>query len=296
MLQATAAIGQPALMSLYEKAFAKHGLHAGQILVTRTDFENRTRYVNICNTLDALHKLHSVAIINENDTIAVDELDRFADNDTIAALVTNLLRADLMVLLTVVDGVLNQEGHLVDLVEQIDDVRSLVKRDRSALGSGGMASKLTAAKLVTDAGEGVVIANGRESNVLIKLLDGKRVGTIFTPARRKMTARQRWIVGAVRPAGWITIDAGAVEAVCSRGKSLLARGIIQVSGRFKRGDIVRIVGPDGVTVAHGICNYSRAQLDRIKGLKSHEIADALGHKPYDETIHRDNLVLTAGPG
>jgi glutamate 5-kinase len=294
MLQAAAAIGQPALMSLYERLFARHGLHVGQILVTRTDFENRTRYVNITNTLESLQRLGALAIFNENDTIAVEELDKFADNDTIAALVTNLLRADVLVLLTVVDGLLNQDGQLVDLVERIDDVQSLVKGDRSALGSGGMTGKLTAAKLVTDAGEGVVIANGREPNVLLKLLEGRRVGTIFTPAQRKMRAKQRWIAGAVRPTGRITIDAGAVEAVRSRGKSLLARGVMQVSGKFKRGDIVRILDPEGHTIAHGICNYSRSQLDKIKGLKSNEIEAALGHKTYDETIHRDNLVLTAG--
>ena len=294
MLQAAAAIGQPALMSLYERLFARHGLHVGQILVTRADFENRTRYVNITNTMASLQRLGALAIFNENDTIAVEELDRFADNDTIAALVTNLLRADVLVLLTVVDGLLNRDGQLVDLVERIDDVQSLVKRDRSTLGSGGMSGKLSAAKLVTDAGEGVVIANGREPNVLLKLLEGHRVGTIFAPAQRKMRAKQRWIAGAVRPTGKLVIDTGAADAVRSRGKSLLARGITHVSGKFKRGDIVRIVDPEGNTIAHGICNYSRSQLDKIKGLKSNEIAAALGHKPHDETIHRDNLVLTVG--
>jgi len=294
MLQAAAAIGQPALMSLYERLFARYGLHVGQILVTRADFENRARYVNITNTMASLQRLGALAIFNENDTIAIEELDRFADNDTIAALVTNLLRADVLVLLTVVDGLLNRDAQLVDLVERIDDVQSLVKRDRSTLGSGGMSGKLSAAKLVTDAGEGVVIANGRKPNVLLKLLEGQRVGTIFAPAQRKMRARQRWIAGAVRPTGKIVIDTGAADAVRSRGKSLLARGITHVSGKFKRGDIVRIVDPEGNTIAHGICNYSRSQLDKIKGLKSNEIAATLGHKPYDETIHRDNLVLTAG--
>jgi len=295
MIQATAAIGQPALMSIYERTLAKHGLHIGQILVTRADFEHRSRYVNISNTLSALRKLGAVPIINENDTTAVDELDKFADNDIIAALTTNLLRADLLVILTVVDGLLDHDGQLVDLVTSIDhETQSLVKSHRSALGSGGMTGKLNAAKLVVDAGEGVVIANGRVRDILPRLLDGKRVGTIFAPAKRKLSARQRWIFGAVRPAGKIKIDAGAAEALRTRGKSLLARGIVGTSGAFARGTVVRITAPDGGTIAHGLSNYSRQELEAIKGLKSNEIAACLGHKPFDEVIHRDNLVLTAG--
>ena len=186
VLQAAAAIGQPTLMSMYEQEFARHELLVGQVLVTRKDFEQRSRYVNISNTIEALHRLKAVPIINENDTVAVDELDRFADNDTIAALMTNLLRADLLVLLTVVDGLLDADGQLVDLVPAVsDDVKSLARTERSALGSGGMHSKLGAARLVTEAGEGVVIANGRHPDVLLKLLDGERVGTIFAPAAQQ---------------------------------------------------------------------------------------------------------------
>ncbi|MHC4443762.1 MAG: glutamate 5-kinase [Planctomycetota bacterium] len=295
MLQATAAIGQPVLMSLYETTFAKHGLHTGQILVTRDDFERRTRYVNISNTMAALHRLHAIPVINENDTTAVDELDRFADNDTIAALVTNLLRADLLVLLTVVEGLLDLDGQLVDLVPCVDQqVQSLVRGKRSALGSGGMTGKLEACKLVTSAGESAVIANGQQSEVLIKLLAGKRVGTIFAPSPRKMSARQRWILNAVRPTGTVVIDQGASEAIRTQGKSLLSRGVMQVTGKFKGGDIVRITTKDGQTIAHGITNYSQAELNLIKGMKSSEIAESLGHKPFDEVIHRDNLVLIAG--
>ena len=292
MLQATAAIGQPALMGLYERAFAKHGLHAGQMLVTRADFEQRSRYVNVANTMAALHKLSAVPVINENDTTAVEELDRFADNDTIAALVTNLLRADLLVVLTVVDGLLDDDGVRVDLVERIDRVHSLVRGTLSPLGSGGMAAKLAAVQRVTEAGEGAVIANGRAPNVLLELLDGQRTGTFFAPAARKLSARQRWIAGAVRPAGKITVDSGAAEAVRTRGRSLLPRGITHVTGRFDRGQVVRILSPEHVTIAHGVSNYNHRELDRIKGLKSNDIARHLGHKPFDEAIHRDNLVLT----
>jgi len=292
MLQATAAIGQPALMAIYEKAFARHGLHAGQILVTRADFEDRSRYVRVSNTIAALHKLNALPIINENDTVAVDELDRFADNDTIAALVTNLLRADLLVILTVVDGLLDPQGLRVDLVPRVSDVLSLAKKSRSTLGSGGMASKLAAARLVTEAGEGVVIANGRERSVLIRLLEGARIGTIFAPSGKKKTARKRWLLSAVRPVGRVVIDDGAVNAVRAQGKSLLARGIAEVGGKFGRGAVVAIATSAGQTIAHGVSNYSHAELRLIKGLKSAEIAEHIGEKPFDEVVHRDNLVLT----
>lgn len=295
MLQASAAVGQPALMTLYAKTLAKAGLNVGQLLVTRTDFEQRSRYVNIRNTIDALHKLRAIAIINENDTIAVDELDRFADNDTIAALVTNLLRADLLVLLTVVDGLFTHDGQQIDLVPKVDkEILRLARSDRSALGSGGMAGKLAAAGLVSNAGESVIIANGRERNVLSRLLDGERIGTFFAPATKKMSARHRWIQSAVRPAGKVVLDNGAVEAVIRGGKSLLARGIVRVTGKFERGTIVRLVTEQGDGIAHAVSNYSSEELDKIKGLKSSEIAGILGHKPFDEAIHRDNLVLIAG--
>lgn len=297
MLQATAAIGQPALMAIYARNLAKHGLHAGQILVTRTDFEHRTRYVNISNTVASLQRLNALPIINENDPIAVEELDKFADNDTIAALMTNLLRADLLVILTVVDGLLDADGRRVDLVARVDQgVRGLARKERSSLGSGGMVTKLGAAKLVTDAGEPVVIANGRETNVLLRLLDGERIGTLFAPADRKMSARDRWIAGAVRPAGTLVLDAGAAAAVRMGGKSLLARGITQVEGEFERGDIVRVVGLEGQVVANGQSNYSSTELQKIKGLKSSEFAAVLGSKPFDEAIHRDNLVVISLEG
>lgn len=297
VLQAAAAIGQPSLMSLYEQEFARHSLLVGQVLVTRKDFEERNRYVNISNTVAALHRLKAVPIINENDTVAIDELDRFADNDTIAALMTNLLRADLLALLTVVDGLLDSSGQLVDLVPAVsDDVKALARKEKSSLGSGGMHSKLGAARLVTEAGECVVIANGRDPDVLTRLLNGERVGTIFAPSTRKLSARQRWIAGAVRPMGTVVIDAGAASAVHKQGKSLLARGITRIEGAFDRGDIVRIADPDGRVIAHGISNYSAAELNAVKGLKSSEITGVLGSKPFDEAIHRDNLVITAGRG
>ena len=294
-LQATAAIGQPSLMTLYARGFAKHGIHAGQVLVTRADFEQRSRYVHIANTLSALQGLNAIPVINENDTIAVDELDRFADNDTIAALVTNLLRADLLIVLTVVDGLLDAQGRLVDLITKVDDqAMGLVKRGRSALGSGGMSSKLRAARLVSEAGAGAVIACGRTRGALLRILEGQRLGTIFAPATRKLSARRRWIAGAVQPTGRIVVDAGAAQAVVSGGKSLLPRGVVQVAGSFSRGTVVRVLGPDGKTIAHGVSNYTNHELERIKGRKSGEFAAILGAPCAEEAIHRDNLILTGG--
>lgn len=292
VLQATAAIGQPALMALYSRELARYDLLAGQVLVTRTDFEQRIRYVNISNTIAALHRLKAVPVINENDTVAIEELDRFADNDTIAALLTNLLQADLLVILTVVDGLLDTDGQRVDLVTHVGDVQSMVRSDRSKLGSGGMRSKLGATRFVTDAGGPAVIANGRAANVLLRLLDGEKVGTLFAPAPKRMAGRQRWLMSAVRPAGEIAVDAGATRALVHNGKSLLSSGITAVSGEFERGAVVRVASADGTPIAQGISNYSSEELVRIKGLKSSQIAAALGEKPYDEAIHRDNLVLT----
>lgn len=295
VLQASAAIGQPTLMALYARALSRFGMHAGQLLVTRDDFEHRSRYLNIRNTVGALHRLRAVPIINENDTTAVDELGRFADNDTIAALVANLIKADLLVLLTVADGLLNTEGQRIDLVPRVTpEVLKLARAEKSALGSGGMGSKLRAVSMVTEAGETVVIANGRERNVLLRLLEGERLGTIFAPAEHKMSARQRWLRSAVRPVGRLMLDDGAADAVLRKNKSLLPRGITAVTGRFERGAVVALVNPAGQTIAHGVVNYGNADLDRIKGLKSAEIAAALGAKPFDEAVHRDHLVVIAG--
>lgn len=296
-LQAAAAVGQPTLMGYYAKVFERYGLHAGQVLLTRTDFEDRARYVHIRNTIEALQHLRAIPIINENDTVAVDELDRFADNDTIAALLTNLLRADLLVILSVVDGLLDAQGQRVDFVPRVDeDALGLVRTDRSKLGSGGMGGKLTAARMVTEAGEAVVVASGRERDVLLRLLDGEHLGTIFAPAKRKISARHRWIRNAVRPAGRITLDDGAVLAVVRNGKSLLPRGITRVTGTFDRGAIVALVNAQGETIARGKSNFSSQELDKVRGRKSSEIAAILGGKTFDEAVHRDHLVLTGTKG
>jgi len=287
-LQAAAAVGQGQLMRTFHDVFARYGVRVGQVLVTRDDFEDRTRYLNIRNTLRALAEYGALPIINENDTVAVDEI-RFGENDVLAAIVASMLGADLLVLLTVVDGVM-RDGAVLEVIEQVDDeVMSLAGPGQSELGSGGMASKLQAAGIVTRAGEAAVIANARTPKVLTRLLAGEPLGTVFVPARRKMSSRRRWIGLAARAAGTVTIDAGAARALSCQGKSLLPSGITAVSGEFPKGAMVAIVGPDEVEVARGLTNYSAEQIARIKGLKTNRIAAALGDKPYDEVVHRNNM-------
>jgi len=290
MLQAAAAAGQGRLMQIFHDAFARHRVKVAQVLVTRDAFEDRTRYLNIRNTLQTLAECGVLPILNENDAVSVEEI-RYGDNDIIAAHVTNMLSADLMVLLTVVDGVM-KDGRVVNVLEQIDQAAmDLVTAERSGLGSGGMASKLSAADLVTRAGEVAVIANAHAPKVLERLVAGRRVGTMVVPARRKMSSRRRWIGQAARPAGRIVVDSGAARALAERGKSLLPSGVTGVSGTFEKGATVRIVDAGGREIARGLSNYSAEQIDRIKGLRSSAIVRALGDKPYDEIIHRNNMTL-----
>ena len=289
-LQAAAAVGQGQLMRTFHDLFARRGIRVAQVLLTRDDFENRWRYLNIRNTLAALAECGALAIINENDAVAVDEI-RFGDNDIIAAHVTNMLSADLLVLLTTVDGVLD-DGRVVDVIEKVDKrMLALAARTRSRLGSGGMASKLSAAEMVTRAGEVAVIANARTRNVLLRLLAGEQLGTVFTPARRKMSSRRRWIAQASRPGGRVVVDDGAANALREKGRSLLPSGVADVKGEFRKGDIVAVVDRAGREIARGLTNYPAEQLRIIKGLKTSQIAKALGDKPYDEVIHRNNLTL-----
>lgn len=293
LLQAAAAVGQPALMNIFDAALSRHRLRAAQMLLTRADFEDRRRYLNVRNTLGALHQFGTVPIVNENDTVAVDEI-RYGDNDILAALVTNLLRADLLVMLTVVDGLI-RNGEVVELVERIDEsIRRAATPATSALGTGGMDTKLRAAKMVTDAGEAVLIANGRTRNILPRLLAGALLGTLFVPTRAKMTSRKRWIALAVRPAGQVVVDDGAAAALRQGGKSLLPIGVIAVRGRFERGEVVRVVDATGQPIAQGMVNYGVADLRKIKGLRSDQLAQAVGGACRDEVIHRNNLVLIAG--
>ncbi len=292
-LQATAAIGQGALIQLFERAFAKHNLHAGQILVTRADFEDRRRYVNIERTISELHKFSAVPVINENDTIAVDEI-RYGDNDFIATLVANLWRADLLVMLTAVEGLLDKEGRLIDFVEQIDnETESLLKAEKSKLGVGGMRSKLQAVRFATQSGIDTVIASGKKRNVLRDLIiSGKKVGTVFAGGSKKVAGKRRWIASAARADGVISIDEGAVRAIISRGKSLLPGGITDVKGKFDKGQVVIITDMQGQELARGVTNYSSEQIKLLKGKRTEAIRKTFGKDSPEEIIHRDNLIVT----
>ncbi|MEX2216601.1 MAG: glutamate 5-kinase [Phycisphaeraceae bacterium] len=290
-LQAVAAVGQRRLMTYLHDAFLPHSLGVGQVLVTRGDFDDRQRYLNIRNCITHLHRLGCVPILNENDTVAVEEL-RFGDNDQLAALTCNALRADALILLTVVNGLLDEKGQRIDLVDELAAVQGHVRAEKSRLGSGGMQSKLTSVGLATEAGEIAVIANGREPNVLRRLLAGEAdLGTVFAPAKKKLDARQRWIGLTKRPAGMLTIDDGALAAL-KRGKSLLPAGIKKVEGTFDRGDVIAVLDKEGHEVARGLSNYSADETRLIQGLKSSQLGKTLGREAYDEVIHRDHLVMT----
>lgn len=290
MLQAAASVGQSILMQHFQAAFKPFNLPVGQILITRSGFENRVRYLNLRNCIHALHRSNCVPIINENDTVAVDEI-KFGDNDLIAAQVTNLLRADLLVLLTVVDGLLDPAGNTIPVVTDMDTATGNVTATKSSRGTGGMGSKLYAAGTVKLAGEPVVIANGKRPNVIVDLLNGVDTGTLVVPASRKLSARSRWIALTAKTLGTLTVDDGAAKAL--RGnKSLLASGVKQVDGAFKKGDPVAIQDTNGTLLARGLINYCHEDMAKIMGHRTSDFAALLGTDTYyDEVIHRDNLVL-----
>ena len=289
-LQAVAAIGQRKLMALLHTAAKKRGHAAGQMLLTRTDFDDRVRFLNIRNCTAKLHEMGAVPVINENDTVAVEEL-RFGDNDLLAALTTNAVKADALILLTSVDGLLDADDQVIDRVDSVLDAQQHARTDRSSWGSGGMKTKLDAARLVTEAGEVAVIAPGSKKNVLIDLVKGKKIGTVFAPAAKKMDSRQRWIGLTARPAWTVSVDDGATRAVRQRGKSLLASGITEVTGRFMRGDVLLVRDHHGKELARGLTNYSADELALIKGKRSDQFNKLIGREAYAAVIHRDNLVV-----
>ncbi|WP_428939866.1 glutamate 5-kinase [Fontivita pretiosa] len=291
-LQAVAAVGQRRLMDVWADAFEPFGMPVAQLLLTREDIDNRTRFLNVRNTILAAHELGAVPIINENDTISTDELIKisFGDNDILAALVATAMRADLLVLLTVVDGILDGSGKPLRLVENLDAAQQLVRAEKTALGKGGMDSKLRAARMVLSCGESMVVADGRMENVLPRLLAGEEIGTLFTANGRRRTGKDRWI-GAARTVGTIVIDDGAVKALVERNKSLLPAGIVRVDGHFARGDVVAIANTSGQVVARGLTNYSADDIKLIQGKKTSEVRALLKEQAYDEVVHRDNLVV-----
>lgn len=297
-LQAIAAIGQSYLVWAYDRALQSHGRHAAQVLLTAEDMKHRPRYLNVRNTLLKLFELSAIPIINENDTVAVAELQTtFGDNDRLAGLVANCLNASLLVILSDVAGLFDQppehpDAQVIPTVPRLTpEVMSLAVDKKTRLSKGGMASKLNAAKMVTTAGGNVVIASGREEGILTRILHAERIGTLFLPQGGTLTARKRWIGYAVEPSGKLSVDAGARRAVEQGGKSLLAIGITQVQGTFKKGDVLSLCDPSGTEFARGLTNYSSSQVEKIRGLRSEQIASVLGRYPYDEVIHRDNLIV-----
>ncbi len=297
-IQAAAAVGQSFLIRAYDEGLLRHGRHAAQLLLTHEDFDSRPRYLNMRNTLAALFEYDAVPVINENDTISVDEI-KFGDNDRLAAMVTNLLRAPLLVILSVVDGLYqgdpgpSGEGQVIPLVSNLDDeVLGLAGDSRSALGTGGMRSKLQAARLVTQAGGSVIIASGKKAEPLTRILAGETVGTLFLARGATQAARKRWIGLTARPRGHLVVDEGARHALETGRKSLLAIGIIEVVGDFEKGDVVGVQDTLGREFARGLSNYATTEARQIRGLRTEQARQVLGQTLYNEVIHKDNLVLT----
>jgi len=297
-LQAVAAVGQTHLIQTYDRTFAKHGRRAAQVLLTVEDVDDRIRYLNVRNTLHSLLDFGAVPIINENDTVSVDELKTtFGDNDRLAAMVTNLLRAPLLIVLSDIDGLYDgdpalSQSKLVSTVEQIDEhVLAFVRDRKTGLSKGGMASKLEAARIVTTAGENMIIASGRQTDVLTRLMAGDSLGTLFLGQGKGISPFKRWLGFSAQVKGRIQLDDGARRAILEKGKSLLAAGITGTQGEFQKGDVVALCDAEGHVIARGLTNYSSADLERIKGLKSEKISQVLGRRPYEEVIHRDNLAI-----
>ena len=297
--QAAAAIGQSRLMRAYKDALRNHGLTAAQVLLTRDDLANRRRYLNARNTLMTLLEYGVVPIINENDTVVIDEI-RFGDNDNLSAMATNLVEAQLLVILSDVDGLYDSDprknagARLISEVERITpEIEAMAGKDATLLGTGGMTTKLKAAKRATLYGAGTAVINGVIPHNLLYLFDGHELGTYFLPARDPMAARKHWIAFTKKPKGKLLLDEGAQTAVAERGKSLLPSGIRQLDGTFERGDAVRLCNLDGREFAKGVTNYNSAELIRIIGRNTREIVQILGYQYGDEVVHRDNMVINS---
>jgi glutamate 5-kinase len=299
--QAIAAIGQAGLILEYEKMFDRFGKKVAQILLTSEDLSSRVRYLNARNTLNTLVSWNVLPIINENDTVVTAEI-KVGDNDNLSAAIALLLDADLLINLTDIDGLYTKnpktekDAVLIPVVTEIDAATEAIAIGLpGTLGTGGMLTKITAARKVTAAGIPMIITNGARENVLLDLFAGEELGTFFAPGKEKMNSRKCWIAFNLKPKGQLMIDEGAANALSMQGKSLLPIGVKQVTGRFNVGDPVEFFSLSGARLGVGLVNYNSADIDRIKGLKSAAIAHVLGSKPYDEVVHRDNLVLTVKP-
>ncbi|MGE0625778.1 MAG: glutamate 5-kinase [Pseudomonadales bacterium] len=297
-LQAAAAVGQMGLVQAYERAFARYGRHAAVVLLTHEDMADRQRYLNARSTLTTLLNFGVVPVINENDSVATDEI-RFGDNDTLAAMTTNLLQAEALILLTDIQGLYERDPRadpgapIVGFADVADPRLDGMVGSSGALGRGGMITKLKAARLAARSGAHTVIAGGADPGVLSRIMAGEAEGTLLAAGVSPLDARKRWIVGQQRARGKVLLDAGAVSALVARGVSLLPVGVTGVEGEFSRGSLVQCVGPDGRVVAQGLSNYSSGETRKMLGAGTHEIVARLGYSLEPELIHRDNLVLLA---
>ena len=296
-LQAAAAVGQMGLVQAYESHFQKHHLHTAQILLTHDDLSNRTRYLNARSVLLKLVNLGIVPVVNENDTVVTEEI-RFGDNDTLAALVANLIDADVLVILTDQQGMFdsdprqNPQAKLLTEVDALDpELDTMAGDSKGVLGRGGMATKLRAARLAARSGAATVIASGRETDVLKRIYQGEQIGTLLMANQAPLLARKQWLAGHLQMKGEVVLDSGAARVLKSKGSSLLAVGVKDVVGQFYRGDMVSCVDESGSEVARGLINYSSDEAVKIKGHASNEIAGILGYIDEPELIHRDNMVV-----
>jgi glutamate 5-kinase len=298
--QAAAAVGQIDLMALYKEYFALHATQVAQILLTHDDLADRSRYINARHTIETLIASGVVPVANENDTVVIDELMNFGDNDNLSALIAGLVEADMLVLLSDVAGLYTRDPHahpdaeLVSVVEDADRAAASYAMDgRGALGTGGMASKFAAARKAAAAGIPTIIADGLHAGVLPAVFDTRQaLGTLILPRGDRLTRRKHWIAYALKPAGTLIVDQGAFEAITQKGRSLLPKGLKEVLGKFRSGECVRCVDVSGHEFARGLVNYSAAELDKIKGVHSTRIDSILGYKLTEEVIHRNDLVLT----
>lgn len=296
-LQAAAAVGQMGLVQMYESCFSQHGLHTAQVLLTHEDLADRKRYLNARSTLRTLLGLNVIPIINENDTVVTDEI-RFGDNDTLASLVANLIEADVLVILTDQSGLYSADPRKNPDAEFINRevagnpaLEKMAGGAGSSIGSGGMLTKILAAKRAARSGAHTIIASGREQNVLFRLANGEAIGTHLHAEQMKTLARKQWLADHLRLSGKVILDAGAVKALLHDGKSLLPIGVTKVEGNFDRGDVVACVDTEGKEIARGLVNYNAAETARILRKPSSEIEKTLGYIDEAELIHRDNLVL-----
>ncbi len=294
--QAFAAIGQSHLMRAWREAFSAHGKTIAQVLLTEDDFRNRKRYLNARHAMQAMISLGAVPVVNENDTVAIDEI-KFGDNDRLSAQVSVLLSADVLVMLSVVDGLyerdptVDKNARRIASVERFTpELEALGASGVSSVGTGGMASKLSAARIAGRSGIPSIVAGGRRQGVVEAVLRGEDIGTFFNDCADRVKARKHWIAYTLTPAGDIRVDAGAAKAIASHGKSLLARGIVGVESRWDVGEAVRIIDPEGIEVARGLSRYSSSDVTAIAGKRSDEIVSVIGHWFGDAVIHRDDMV------